>query len=362
MAPTHERRPPWEIGDVLDRTDLAVLLDELTQPAGRLGPGRRWHCPMPDHDDHHASVTMFRDRHGHERWRCWSGDHRGDALDLVATVRGGDRGDALDWLATRAGMIPDRALPPIRPKRSAAAPAPAVVMSPIIDRYVRLCEGVLRGTQGAEVRGWLHTRGLDDDTIEANHVGADPGRRYLRRARGLPYGAGVAAVLPVFDPAGQLTYVQARYLHPDETGRKYDNPAAALAPHPRLAFPAATGTRGGVLLVCEGLPDALVATRAGYRSVAVLGAQAADAAVAARIANHATNLALGVAVVGDADPAGRHLTDTLTARLGEHGLQPLVITPPDGGDLNSWALTEPQWTTELDGHLRVDTHPTGIEM
>ena len=114
-------RARWEIADVLDRTDLAALLDELTQPAGRLGPGRRWHCPLPDHDDHHASVTMFRDRHGHERWRCWSGDHRGDAIDLVTITHGATRADAIDWLATRAGMIPDRPLPPVPPKRTPPA-------------------------------------------------------------------------------------------------------------------------------------------------------------------------------------------------------------------------------------------------
>ena len=132
----------------------------------------------------------------------------------------------------------------------------------------------------------------------------------MRRARGLPYGADVAAVLPALDPAGNLTYVQARYLHPDATGRKYDNPAAALAPHPRLAFPAATGQRAGVLLVCEGIPDALTAAQAGYRSVALLGAHTPDPAVAARLANHATNLGLDVAIVCDPDPAGRHVADT----------------------------------------------------
>ena len=95
-----DRRPHWPIGDVLDRTDLASLLDELTESSGRSGPGRKWHCPVADHDDHHASVTMFRDRHGHERWRCWSADHRGDAVDLVASVRHCDRLDAVDWLAT----------------------------------------------------------------------------------------------------------------------------------------------------------------------------------------------------------------------------------------------------------------------
>ena len=43
-----ERRHAWNIGDVLDRVDLAALLDELTAPAQGSGPGRRWHCPMPN--------------------------------------------------------------------------------------------------------------------------------------------------------------------------------------------------------------------------------------------------------------------------------------------------------------------------
>jgi DNA primase len=351
MAPAHERRAHWDIAEVLDRTDLADLLDELTQPAGRLGPGRRWHCPMRDHDDLHASVTMFRDRHGHERWRCWSADHRGDALDLVAITQGTDRGDALDWLATRAGMVPDRPLPPVTRRRS-PAPAPAAVLSPLVERYVHLCHSVLRGPQGAEVRQWLHGRGIDDATIDANRLGADPGRHVLRRARGLPYGAGLAAVLPAFDPAGRLTYVQSRYLDPDATGRKYDNPAAALAPHPRLAFPVATGERAGVLLVCEGLPDALVAAQAGYRSAALLGAHTPDASVAARLANHAANLGVDIAIVADADPAGRHVADTLTALLGDVGVEPVVIVPPVGGDLNGWALSDADWLPTFDRHVR----------
>jgi DNA primase len=343
MAPSHDRRPRWEIADVLDRTDLAALLDELTRPAGRLGPGQRWHCPMPDHDDHHASVTMFRDRHGHERWRCWSADHRGDAIDLVTITRGGARVDALDWLAARAGMTPDRPFAAPRPKRTPPAPPAATVMSPLVDRYVEACQRILTGPHGRPVRDWLKDRGLDDQTIRANRIGADPGRRLLRRSRGLPYGAGPAATLAALDPAGNLTYVQARYLDPDATGRKYDNPAAAVAPHPRLAFPAANGHRGGALLVCEGLPDALTAAQAGYRSVALLGAHTPDTAVAARLANHAANHHLHIVLVCDPDPAGRHVAATLTNLLADHGIDPAVVTPPDGHDVNAWALADAHW-------------------
>ncbi len=56
-------RTRWTITDVLDRTDLAGLLDDYS-PAEGQGHRRRWHCPVPDHHDHHASVTMATDAHG----------------------------------------------------------------------------------------------------------------------------------------------------------------------------------------------------------------------------------------------------------------------------------------------------------
>jgi hypothetical protein len=226
----------------------------------------------------------------------------------------------------------------------------AAVMSPLVERYVSACQRVLDGSHGRAVRDWLHGRGWDDATIGANRIGADPGRQLMARARGLPYGADLAAVFPAFDVAGTLAYVQARYLHPAQTGRKYDNPAAALAPNPRIAFPVPYGERAGVMLVCEGLPDALTATQAGYRSVAVLGANSPDAAVAARLANHAVNLYLDVALVCDPDSAGRQVAATLTRLLADHGIHPTVVTPPVG-DLNAWALTDPAWATVLDDHL-----------
>jgi len=117
--------------------------------------------------------------------------------------------------------------------------------------------------------------------------------------------------------ARRIAAARAFYRHQMLLGARVDNPAAALAPHPRLAFPAPTGERGGVLLVCEGLPDALVASQEGFRAVAILGAQTPDATVAARIANHAANLDLAVAVVHDTDPAGRSLATNLAPRRTE---------------------------------------------
>ena len=68
--------------DLLRRTDLAALLDELSPaPATRQGPTARWHCIDAGHDDQHPSITMFVDRRGIERWKCWSGGHGGTAID-----------------------------------------------------------------------------------------------------------------------------------------------------------------------------------------------------------------------------------------------------------------------------------------
>lgn len=345
---TPDRRRSWSIGDVLDRVDLAALLDELTTPATGHGQARRWHCPMPDHEDHRASVTMFRDRHGHERWRCWSSDHRGDAVDLVAATTGRSRADAIDWLAERTGITNDRPLPPMPKREPSHTRAPATAMDPAVGHYVRMCARLIEGQQGKPVREWLHARGFDDITISANLIGVDPSRLRLRRPKGLPTGVGVAATFPAFDPSGNLTYVQARYLQPDVTGRKYDNPSAALAPHPRLAFPIAPRLRdASTVLVCEGLPDALTAAQEGFSAIGLLGAHTPDEAVAARIASYAANSDLGVTLVCDPDDAGRRVADVLAPLLARAGVEPDVVTPPGGLDLNAWAITDPSWAEQL---------------
>lgn len=346
---TAERGPRWQIADVLDRTDLARLLDDVAQPARHNVRGRRWHCPLPDHDDHHASVTMHVDHRGHERWRCWSGDdtHRGDAIDLVVATQRTSRAEAVDWLAQRAGMIPDQPLPP-RPRRSQPSRRTAVPLDPAVAKYARACERILWGFAGRPVREWLHGRGFTDELITANHIGADPGRRMMRRQRGLPYGNGVAAVFPALDPDGQIQYLQARYLDPGD-GPKYENPAAALGSNPRLAWTQTVGqSRPGLLVVCEGIPDALTAAGASFQAVAVLGSQAPDQSVANRLAGFARRHEAELVAVVDNDPAGLAWGDRLSQLLLESETVARVVAPPrPGEDLNLWAQERVDWATTI---------------
>jgi DNA primase len=343
-----ERRPRWGIEDILARTDLARLLDEYATPAAHNLRNRRWHCPDPHHDDHHASVTMRTDHRGHERWRCWSGDHRGDAIDLVMLAHRVDRRDALDILARRVGLSANEPLPP--PIKRRPQPRPRVVpLDPVVTRYVEACERILHTSAGKPVRDWLANRGIGADVARANRVGADPGRRAFFRAKGLPYGASVAATFPALDQAGNVRYVQARYLKPVDGADKYDNPAAKLGTNPRISWVAPVGSaRRGLLVVAEGIPDGLTAAQAGYTTAAILGSEAPDPSVAARIATRAERDSLRIVAITDTDPAGTRWGQRLHDLLAEHDQTPTILQPADGKDLNDWACGNPSWSDQLD--------------
>ena len=95
-------------------------------------------------------------------------------------------------------------------------------------------------------------------------------------------------------------------------------------------------TQPGQLLICEGIPDALIAAQAGYRSVGLLGTNALDPTVAARIANIATRDNLDITIITDNDDngVGKHLGQQLAERLGDERFAVGVLEPPDGHDLS----------------------------
>lgn len=352
----HRDQARWSIDDILERTNLDDLLDQLAEPAASSRP-RRWHCPVPGHDDHHASVSTHTDARGHQRWRCWSGDdtHRGDAIDLVAVTQGLTPRDAITWLADHVGLHRDDHTPPRRPRPARPSPPPPTVMplAPAVVDYVQDCARRLWTPAGRPILDWLtHTRGFTPDVLHANHVGADPGRTRLPRRPGLPAGRSPAATFPALNPDGQIRYVQARYLQP-EKGHKYDNPASRLGTNPRLAWTQIPAPRpAAVLVVCEGIPDALTATQAGYPAVGILGAQTPDTAVAARLAHHAHTRHLDLVAIIDADPAGRTWGQRLAELVAEHHQALTIVEPPaDGLDLNSWAQDDPTWHTALPAPL-----------
>jgi len=326
--------------ELLRRVDLHALLDELSPaPAIRLGPTARWRCIDPGHDDQHPSVTMHIDRRGIPRWRCWSGGHGGTAIDALLVARGLTVAQAIEELGQRSGLELDRG--PVE-RRPGAVPRAPIPLDPTVRRYAEACERILWTRTGRPVLEWLtEQRRLPNDVLRANHVGADPGPDVLSRSAGLP-GGGLAAVFPALTPAGEIAYLQARYLDPPDGRSKYDNPSSRLGTNPRLAWTRTTRTpEPGVLLVCEGVPDALCAAAAGYAAVGVLGATGPDERVAERLAHQAAGRRLVLAF--DGDPAGRGASEQLERMLHRFDLQVEQLSVPDGMDLNALHNADPRW-------------------
>lgn len=341
---TTDARHRVDRDDLLARVNLTHVLDSLTSGVGD-GPRRRWRCPEPSHPDQHPSATVACDRHGTERWRCWSGGHGGIAIDAVIAAKQLGIGESIGWLNDHYAH-----LQPIQPDTPSPSPSPIGQTSPPVIEYVERCEQSLRTRTGAEVGSWLHKRGLDDEILAANRVGADPGHRLLPRQRGLPTGH-PAAVFPALDRYGNITYFQARFLNPESAGQKYGNPTRRLAANPGLSWGQPVGVAGRdlPLVATEGIPDSLIAARAGMRSVALLGSTASIQHVARELI-HALddgNAPRSVAVCFDADEAGRDGAARLIDRLESSGIDAVNVEPPDGMDITDWASINPHWTDQV---------------
>jgi len=319
------------IRDVLDRTDLASVLTELAGEPVTAGRLPRWRCCSADHPDEHPSVTMFRDRHGVERWKCWSGGHGGTAIDAVMTAQRVDIATAVRTLEERAGMTPLTRLPGV-PAAIRQGPQP---FSAAALAYATHCADLLWTPQGSDARAWLHARGLNDQVLKDHLVGFDPGVRPLPRSDGLPR-TRVGVTYVSFTAAGSPSYVQVRHLHPGAPS-KYSNPTPAHGSKPAVTF--TRSAAGGPLLVGEGVPDALVAVSAGFRAAAIIDAASISPATIDQLADAAGSS--GVVLALDNDPAGQDATRRLREGLaGRTPIQVLQLAP--GFDLTDHYTARPE--------------------
>jgi DNA primase len=339
--------------EVLARTNLDDVLDAVTTSNGQTHR-RLWHCPEPSHPDEHPSVTVTTDAHGVQRWRCWSGGHGGTAIDAVIAARGLSFGEAIRWLNDHHAHL--------EPLTRRVRPAGREVGDPsdeVLD-YVHRCEKLLWTASGRTIRDWLNRRGLSDDVLAINRVGADPGRRYLPRPKGFPAGF-PAVVYPALDPNGAVTYFQARYLNPPSGRGKYDNPGRSWAANPRIGFThPATRLADGALVITEGIADALAAAELGYRAAGLLGAGVLDARTVQLIRTFTASdkPCPTIVVCMDADPAGHQAAAATIERLRAAGCRAVRrVDPPESLDLTDWIRTDPAAVTQTLGHL-TQHHPT----
>src|SRR5690606_24446889 len=130
--------------ELLARTALAVLADELL--GFHVGNGRnaRWPSPVPNHPQTGRTppMSIFVDHRGIERWTCFATGANGTAIDLVMVVTGRSVGDAIGWLAERARLdLPPPERPP--PIRREPPSAPVRQPSASLKEHVEVCERIL---------------------------------------------------------------------------------------------------------------------------------------------------------------------------------------------------------------------------
>jgi 5S rRNA maturation endonuclease (ribonuclease M5) len=329
--------------------DLPALADELL--GGHRGTARSpaWPCPNPQHAQTGRTppVAIFTSRRGEQRWRCHGCGTGGTAIDLVMACCETSPRDAIDRLARRAGLSEQD--PPWSPRRRPLQQAEAVPRGcsdpAAMDRYVEQCAAALFEPAGRRIRRWLNNaRGLPDDILAANRIGADLGPRHQQRPDGMPRAFGV--VLPVIVD-GHAVYAQIRVTHPRPDGPRYLNPTGALAANPRLAHFRPTEERQREVIVTEGAIDALSVTSAGYRSVAILSAAYPDQAIAHQL----SRLSRPLVIAFDADPAGRAAAERLTGLLDAHQRHPVNLTLP-AADLNDALVQSSNWADELEHRVR----------
>ncbi len=328
--------------------DLPALADELL--GARRGTGRNpaWPCPNPQHPQTGRTppVSVFTSHRGEQRWRCHGCGEGGTAIDLVMACCRTDLRGAMDLLARRVGLEDHGAswTPRRRPSQG-ACPAPGCRDPEGMDRYVDACAEALFTPDGQRIRQWLNeARGLPDEVLRANKIGADLGPRHQPRPDGMPKAAGV--VLPVLVD-GHAVYAQVRVVNPRPNGPRYLNPTGDLAPNPRLAYFRPAEQRHREVIVTEGAIDALSAAAAGFRAAAVLSAAYPDQA----IAHELSRLPEPLVIAFDRDDAGRAAAQRLTALLDAHQRQPVNLGLP-ASDLNEALLRSSNWSKELE--LRVN--------
>ncbi len=343
---------------ILEATDLGALADELLGPRRGTQRSATWPCPSPGHAQTGRTppVGIFRTRSGEEAWHCHGCGIGGSAVDLVMVARGVTVRDALEELARRVGRIigpgDGPAVASTRAERARSTPPVQGVADPEgLAAFVDECAERLWRPEGYPVLRWLtRTRGLPEEVLGRNRIGADPGRGSQARPEGMP-GAGWAAVLPVHQE-GRAVFAQLRAISALPGRPRYLNAAGHLAANPRVANYDPPEAIGRCVIVTEGVLDALSANAAGFPAAAVLGAAMAgpgrnDAGpnpVATRLAPVGSTLVVAFDADGPGQVAGAHLAGLLRdlgARVGR--LHP----PAEANDLNGWLRQSRDWPNTM---------------
>lgn len=328
---------------------ISMVAKDLGFNLSRTGGGR---CRLPDHEDSNPSFSV---RLATNRFVCFSCGRRGSVIDLVKIMEGIDFVEACRWLEARYLGGSSK-----RTHNAAKSVRSLVRQSPQKD------EGVaeIKTRADVEVFGWvlerspllsdgaqyLASRAFSPKTLAHFRVGQVGDGRNLLHAATARWGRDrlVACgllretrwadelvfpsryLLFPFLVGGKVTYLQAR--RPDRGhARRWLCPSHLLPP---LFNADALSTAGSTITLCEGVTDVLSAFELGMDAVGLLGASSQlDGETVGRFRGR------NLAVLGDADKAGRSFAQRMSSLFVPHGLTIIRKRLPTGcNDLNDYLL------------------------
>ena len=315
-----------DLAALIERVDLAALVERYAGPGRRSGATVSFCCPHPTHPDRSPSFTVSKNRNGRQVARCWSQcDWHGDALAFVQWIEQCSVREAADKLRGLLGE--SRAYDPVTRPKVAAKPKQQVQPTPTADTSRRpnadTAERLL--TQYLSKRQWprevAERYGLEVVTGRA-------GRPYIRH----PFFTLNADSRPV------VQTWQDRLCQDLEGVSRWDTPAGASL----LLYnePALSRTGVELVVICEGPADAISAEVALSKyanacAVAVAGAGGWKHDYNDRYRDKLAGKT--VLVVGDRDSAGDTMRASVAVFLKRVAKRLRVLTPPPGTkDLTDW--------------------------
>jgi DNA primase len=320
--------------------------------------GRRWQGLCPFHSEKSPSFSVNAEE---GLYHCFGCQKSGDVITFVREKEQLDFPGAVEWLANKYGIAlryTDRNESESRRRRTRLVEAVASAVEWYHER-------LLTGSDSAEARRYLRSRGFDGETVRRYRIGWapedpkqwDPLCRHLRlpdadlkasglgavNSRGRQYDFFRGRVLfPIYDDRGDPVGFGGRIL-PGHQGPKYKNTSDDAAIYAKskvlygLNWAKEHIVQHGEAIVCEGYTDVIGFATAGLpRAVATCGTALTEDHI--RLLKRFTNR---IVLAFDADSAGQSAAARVYEWEQKHDVEFAVADLPAGVDPADLAREDP---------------------
>jgi DNA primase len=349
-----------DVARVRATADIVQIVSGYTQ-LKRVG--RRWQGLCPFHSEKSPSFSVNAEE---GLYHCFGCQKSGDVITFVREKEQLDFPGAVEWLAAKYGIAlryTDRNESESRRRRARLVEAVAAAVEWYHDR-------LLTGSDSAEARRYLRSRGFDGETVRRYRIGWapedpkqwDPLCRHLRLSDGDLKASGLGAVnsrgrqydffrgrvlFPIYDDRGDPVGFGGRIL-PGHQGPKYKNTSDDAAIYAKskvlygLNWAKEHIVQHGEAIVCEGYTDVIGFATAGVpRAVATCGTALTEDHI--RLLKRFTNR---IVLAFDADSAGQNAAARVYEWEQKHDVEFAVADLPAGVDPADLAREDPSRLAE----------------